>query len=261
MFDFISYRTPVICQAPVINEPNPSTIIVAGKSFSYQIPELTFLIPQGGNTRQLSLTLTQLSNNFPSKCWYSFNQTSQTISGLTYKSLVANQLDTEFVFEVTATHSCGGNTYSVATNLSLNIPRPSKHCFEIMMSFKTPNNFNCEWVPVKMFADKVAEFYGFNSQQDIIILDYSKTSDNMFTVKMTFSTSKLRCEPCDFIALVNSTGRIIRQSEMTIRPEFVSFMSPTFTVTSAQAVAIDTCIPVTTSAPTSMTTRYFRILS
>ena len=170
---------------------------------------------------------------------------------------MANKPYAELTFRITATISCGQNTHSVATNLSLNIQQSASNCFEMIFSFKTSNSFACEWSAVKMFADKVAEYYGLNIQQDIVILNYTKTSDTMFSVKMTFSNRKVRCNPCDFQALANVTGGIIQSSNNTIRREFVSFMSPTFEVTSAQTFGIGTCVPVTTtSTPTPTVTGY-----
>ena len=241
---------PLNCKAPVVNKPNPSIDIAAGSTFAYKIPELTFVIPQGGNTRQLKLNLAKLSGPFPSKCWFSFDETSQTISGLTYTTLLANKPNAEMVFRMTATISCGQNTHSVATNLSLNIQKSVRHCFEMTFSFKTSNSFACEWAPVKMFAEKVAVYYGLTLHLDVTILNYSKISDTMFSIKIAFSKEKVRCDPCDFKALANLTRGIIQKSNTTIRPEFVSFMLPTFEVTSAQTFAVGTCGPVTTtSAP------------
>lgn len=250
---FSYFRVPVICHAPIVNQPRPSVTLIAGKPFAYQIPELTFLTTEGMNTRHLSLKLTESSRNFPSRCWYTFDQVSQTISGLSFKSLLSSNQNAEFVFRMTAAITCGQKIFTAATNLSLIVHRPRRHCIEIAFAFKTATDYPCEWTPVKIFAEKVAQFYGFNLEQDFVILDYSKVSNDMFTVKMTFSSNKISCAPCDITNLVNLTSKIIQKSDMKVQPGFVHFMSPEFTVNSAAAVAEDSCVPITTVGPTGST--------
>ena len=249
-------RTPPICGPPIVNANNLSTRIIAGKDFSYQIPALAFLVPQGGNTRQLSLQLKELSGTFLSKCWYSFNQGSQTISGLSYINLLASQLNSELVFSLKATHSCGQNKFSVATNLSLFIEKPTRHCLEIMFTFKASNSYKCEWIAVKRFSERVAEFYGFSLHQDILIVDYSNVSADVLSLTLAFANTQLSCTPCNYKAIANLTERIIYKEDMTMRTEFVSFMSPLFAVTSTQAIAVDPCVSTrTTTTPKATTPR------
>ena len=239
-----------------MNVNNISIHVIAGKGFSYQIPAMAFLIPQGGNTRQLSLQLTELSGTFPSKCWYSFDQGSQTISGLSYANLLASQVDSKLVFLLRATRSCRQSIFSVATNLSLNIEKPTRHCLEIKFTFKASSSYTCEWITVKRFAERVAEFYGFSLHQDILIVDFSNVSTNVFSLTLAFGNRQLSCTPCDFKAIANLTERIIAKEDMAIKAEFVSFMSPLFAVTLAQAIAVDPCVSIrTTTTPKATTPR------
>ena len=170
--------------------------------------------------------------------------------------MLADNMKADLVFQITATLLCGRRTYSAATNLSVNIKQPRSPCIEVVFSFKTLNSHFCEWVPVKMFVDKIAEFYGFSLHQDVLVLNYSRILDTSFSIKVTFSKRRISCDPCDFTALTNLTDRIMQKSNGTIRMEFLNFMSPTFAVTSVQVVAIGNCIALsTTSVPVPTTTR------
>ena len=246
--DFFLSRTT--CEAPMLANKIQPLGFITGLPFSYIIPDQTFNDKEDGGTRSLSLTMQPNSGNFPLTCWYIFNQTSQKVHGLPYNDFLSGASSLTLTFKLTATDSC---LLSAMDNVSIDFQRPSKHCFEMMFTFKTAKTYSCEWIPVKMFVDKVASFYGLSNLSDIGVVSYSKADNNndMFHVKMSLSQRKVRCEPCDFIKISDMTGRVLRTSDNTIRSEFNNFIFPMFTATNITAAGIDSCSPafMTTAPP------------
>ncbi|XP_065065220.1 uncharacterized protein LOC135691319 [Rhopilema esculentum] len=245
--------TPRVCQSPVQNIPNPVVSFTAGNVIAFVIPATLFLDAEDGNTRQLQLQLTKSSTNFPSKCWFAFNQTTQSISGLTYTNMLPSGQNTiSFVFTVTATDSC---QLSTSADVSFNIQVPGRSCFTMLFVFQTRINRNCEFLPAQQFAEKVAAFYGLRLNQDITVIDFSKVagSNTQFQVLIGFSSNVVSCQPCNFTALTELKNRIIATSTGSVKPEFVNVVSPEFIVNSVAATGLDSCATQTTTSLPSTT--------
>ena len=227
--------------------------LISGKSFSYTIPETTFIDAEDGNTRSMSLQLVKLSNNFPSTCWYSFNATSQKFDGLHSTNLMQGKSSVKFDFELLAKDSCG---LSSMDNVTVALQKPAQACFELSFIFQTLKTYSCEWVPVKMFLDKVALFYGFSSL-DFNVVSYSKIglTNKAFAVKIAVTQTKVRCEPCDFSSISTLTERVIRKSDNSVATAFKNYMSPDFAVNNAVAVGVNSCVPIVTTKPVVTTTQ------
>lgn len=213
---------------------------IAGGAFTFKIPEATFFDLEDGNTRYLSLKMIKKSSNFPSKCWYSFNSTSQTLKGLSYSNLLKQNNTVRFLFNVTATDTCG---LSAMDNLSLSLNRPKRHCFEMTLVFTASKRHDCEWVPIKDFVNKVAAFYGYDATKDMTVVDYgrSKNSYNQYSVRISFSPRIIKCGQCDSTAIANLTFKVLHKSNYTVHYAFNTFLSPMFTVSKVYVAAVDTC--------------------
>ena len=227
--------------------------LVSGKSFMYTIPETTFTDTEDGNTRSLRLQFSKLSNNFPSACWYSFNTTSQKFDGLHSTSLLQGKSSVKFDFKLLATDSCG---LSSSDNITVVLQKPTKACFELSFIFQTLNTYDCEWIPVNEFLNKVANFYGF-SPLDFNVVSYSKVglTNNAFAVKIAVTQTKVRCEPCDFATLSTLADKVIRKSDNAVAIGFKNVMLPDFTINNVVAVGVNSCVPIVTTKPVALTTQ------
>ena len=212
----------------------------AGRAFTFMMPEATFFDLEDGNTRYLSLAMTQKSSNFPRKCWYSFNSTSQKLNGLSYSNLLNKNNTVRFLFNVTATDTCG---LSAMNNLSLSFNRPERHCFEMTLVFTASKRHDCEWVPVKNFVNKVAAFYGYDATKEMTVVDYGRAKNNFdqYSVRISFSPRIIKCDQCDSTAIANLTFKALHKSNYTVHYAFNAFLSPSFTVSKVYVAAVDTC--------------------
>ena len=231
-----------VCQPPrVLVQPNPVNI-TTGRKFSFRIPENTFIDKEDGNTRSLSLKLKLVTNGLPQKCWYNFNETAQSVSGLIYNEFIVGVKMPEITLEVTAMDSCG---LTARTQLTLSLNRPSLHCFEIAFVFNTTKSYECELMPVDLFVQKVVQFFGFSAELDISVINYSKVgpSGKIFSVKIAVLQSRVGCSPCDFAKITSLTDRILRRSDRNVQVGFQRFMSPMFGVSDVNTRGIDACVP------------------
>ena len=229
-----------ICEKPKVVQSLKPYKVTAGRAFTFMMPEATFFDLEDGNTRYLSLAMTQKSSNFPRKCWYSFNSTSQRLNGLSYSNLLNKNNTVRFLFNVTATDTCG---LSAMDNLSLSLNRPERHCFEMTLVFTASKRHDCEWVPVKNFVNKVAVFYGYDATRDMTVVDYGRTKNNIdqYSVRISFSPRIIKCDQCDSTAIANLTFKVLHKSNYTVHYAFNAFLSPMFTVSKVYVAAVDTC--------------------
>ena len=219
--------------------------IDTGTAFSYTIPEGTFFDKEDGNTRSLSLKLQPVTSGLPAKCWYSFDEAKQTFSGLSYDGLLNEIKSRNVQFSLLATDSCA---LTSSENFTMQLSRPSRHCFEVSFEFKTLNLHECEWIPVSQFIDRVSSYLGTNSSLDIRARNFSKigTSKTMFQVNIAILPTKVACRPCDYRAISDLTDRLVDKSDKSLKADFKNFMSPIYNVTKAKASGTNACVPVVT---------------
>ena len=212
----------------------------AGKSFEFVVPENTFYDKEDGNTRKLQLSLSSLPPNITSKCWYTFNSTSQSLTGLPYSALLGKKSVLRVNFHLIATDSC---YLSVAGNLSLILEKPSRHCFEMTISFRTQSTYDCEWIAVKEFVHKLAVYYGFDTKRDISVIDYARSKKfyDRFFVKLSFSQKIVKCDHCDPTQINNITYRVLHKENSTVHAKFNSALSPSFEAINVLITGVDAC--------------------
>ena len=141
-------------------------------------------------------------------------------------------------------------------NVTVVLQKPAHACFELSFIFQTLHTYDCEWVAVKMFLDKVALFYRFASL-DFNVVTYSKVgpTNKAFAVRIAVTQTKVKCEPCDFATISTLTEKVIRKSDNTVATEFKNYMSPDFTVNNVVAVGVNSCVPIVTTKPVVTTTQ------
>eukprot|EP00794_Sanderia_malayensis_P018768 gene18768-20659_t len=230
-----------ICRRPVLANPIGSMNATVGQMISFEIPTSTFFDAEDGNTRSLSLSLNPMMPH--DKCWYTFNSTTQILEGLPYPGLINKAAkSTSIQFNLTAVDSC---RLSVTDNISLDVFRPSRQCFELNMRFMTSSRHNCEWRPVKAFLERLASYYGFDSQRDMSVVDYGRQSNSdgldKYWIRVSFSQDIIKCDVCDTIATANLTYKVLQENNYTVHRKFSAFMSPFFTVSRVSVVAVDAC--------------------
>ena len=215
-----------------------ATKAVAGRVFSFLVPERTFYDREDGNTRMLRLNIS--TPDHLSKCWFTFNSTLQTLKGLPFTALVAKKQNAIVSFQLTATDTCG---LSVADNFSLILTKPDRHCFEMTIAFKTQKLYDCEWVAVNEFVNQVAMYYRFDVNKDIAVIDYarSKKFRDRLSVKLSFSQGIVKCDQCDSTEIANVTYRVLNRNNFTVNREFNEFLSPTFAAINVLTTGVDTC--------------------
>lgn len=165
-----------------------------------------------------------------------------------YKEFLVDFVLARISFEVMATNNCG---FSASSNLTLNPIQSSPHCFQIDFSFKTRISYDCEFIPAELFTRKVAEYLGFNFQQDLSLINYSKKDETgrMFSIKVAVTQSRVDCVPCDFVKVSLLTDKLLQRSNASIKNSFARFMLPMFEIAGVAARGIDACspTPVTTT--------------
>ena len=214
---------------------------MAGNSFTFTIPESTFYDREDGNTRKLQLSLNITSpTTINTKCWFRFNSTSQTLDGLPYAALVGRREILKVNYQLTATDSCG---LSVADNISLILNKAQHHCFEMTIAFKTKTSYDCEWVAVKDFVEKLAAYYGFTVDRDISIIDYSRSKKfyNRLLVKLSFLQTIIKCSHCESKKIANITYKVLHKENSTVHRDFNSFLSPSFEAINVLITGVDAC--------------------
>lgn len=237
----ITFSLCRICKTPVVAQQISPINITAGRNFSFTIPEATFS-SEDGNTRSLSLNLRIIKNELPQNCWFSFNPNTQTIDGLIHNEFLVGLNSTSLKFEVIATDKCGLNA---TTELTFILTKPRLHCLELSFDFNTTDSYECEYIPIGRFVEYVAQYFGFSTEQDISIINYSRVGNTgkKFTVKISVLQSQISCIPCDFAKIATLKDQLLHLSDKTIRDPFKQFLSPAFDVTKIDVKGIDACAP------------------
>ena len=222
-------------------------IITAGKRFSFAIPANAFHDSVDGDTKSLSLRLTALTDGLAQKCWLQLNETAQVVNGLLYSEFTTVRVNmSNITLGITAMNSCG---LSATANLTLILKIPSTHCFEISFTFNTTKTYTCEFVPINLFTNQVAQYLEFEAQRDISVVKYSKVGPtrNMFAVKIAVLDYQVGCNPCDFVQISSLTKELLLPTDQTIRKGFKTFMSPMFGIASIKTGKLGECAstPVT----------------
>ena len=247
MFIFMTFSNSCLhfhrkpsCQAPVVLRNMLPVESTAGKSVEFVVPENTFYDMEDGTTQKLQLSLNSLLPNITSKCWYTFNSTSQALTGLPYSALLGKRNILRVNFKLIATDSC---LLSVADNLSLVLEKPSRHCFEMTISFRTQNTYDCEWIAVKEFVHKLAIYYGFDMERDISVIDYARSKKfyDRFLVKLSFSQKIVKCDHCSPTQINNITYRVLHKENSTVHAEFNSALSPSLEAINVLITGVDAC--------------------
>lgn len=217
-----------------------SSEVVAGKLLNFLIPKRTFYDHEDGDTRNLQLSLNITSVGLPSQCWFTFNSSTQTLYGLPYTELLGNKDRLTVNYQLTATDSCG---LSSVDNFAIILQKPVRHCFEMTIAFKTRKLYECEWVAVKEFLNRVAAYYGYDASKDISVVEYvrSKKFYDRLSVKISFSQSIIKCDICDSIAIANITYRVLHENNFTVHRDFNAFLSPSFEAINVLVTGVDTC--------------------
>ncbi|XP_064632762.1 mucin-2-like isoform X1 [Lineus longissimus] len=239
--------SPVPSEPPVLVKPITTLDVPFKKYFQIQVPADMFQDPMEGSTRALSLTLLDGNNAaLQPDSWVQFNQTSQTIEGISLNTAV---LLSPQQFVLRAENSAGlyvTDAFVFTVNQSLaNVKR--NHLFSATYDIQY-DSFISSVPNVITLLNRIGTYFSDGSAEKLQI-----DSVRAKSVVVDWYNDTLPQNTCDNVGIQDLFSRLAYNNG-TPKVEFVAAMGVEYPVTNVGLTLMGSCAPTTTISPSTTTT-------
>lgn len=230
--------TDYMNKAPKVRAPIGSVYAAVGTIFKFQIPKNTFHDHEDGNTRRLTLDVSfhweprrppSNTNN-----WLEFDEVSQTLTGLPLGEEIKQSPMEVTINALDKGGKLAQDVIMIYINSTVVDLNPT---YEFVMKFEVNGKkFLAERKHMRNLMRKLSSFFGDRDSSYITILDARPGS-----LILTWTNNSIPTDTCDNATIQEQRKKIFDDNDH-INPKFRKYMSPRFTVLSAEFNLDGTCL-------------------